>query len=148
MNENYHIAQINLAKAKGPIGSIVMQGFVDRLDEINSVARNASGFVWMSQGELEEATKSEAMANSDVIFTMSVWKSIESLKHFVYKSIHVELMSERKTWFEPSSSVNQALWWVPVGYIPSIEEGLAKLGALARSGPCADVFTFARPFVH
>jgi len=39
-----------------------------------------------------------------------------------------------------------ALWWVPVGHTPSVEEGLERLGLVARLGPTADAFIFNRPF--
>ena len=35
-----------------------------------------------------------------------------------------------------------ALWWVPVGHTPSIEEGLAMIARLKAEGPGPEVFTF------
>ncbi|NER84863.1 MAG: DUF3291 domain-containing protein, partial [Leptolyngbya sp. SIO1D8] len=36
---------------------------------------------------------------------------------------------------------HQALWWVPVGHEPTVEEALAKLAVLDRLGPGPAAFT-------
>jgi hypothetical protein len=33
---------------------------------------------------------------------MSVWQSIEQLRNFVYRSMHVELIRQRADWFGPT----------------------------------------------
>ncbi|HHO55666.1 MAG TPA: DUF3291 domain-containing protein, partial [Trueperaceae bacterium] len=45
----YHLAQINIAKARAEMNDPIMAGFVERLDEINKIADNAKGFVWRLQ---------------------------------------------------------------------------------------------------
>jgi hypothetical protein len=44
-----HLAQVNIARMKGPLESAVMAGFVARLDEINALADRSPGFVWRLQ---------------------------------------------------------------------------------------------------
>ena len=39
-----------------------------------------------------------------------------------------------------------ALWWVPAGHIPTIEEGIARLEHLRANGPSPHAFTFREPF--
>ncbi len=41
----FHLAQINIAQAQDAMESKTMQGFVDRLDEINALADSARGFI-------------------------------------------------------------------------------------------------------
>jgi hypothetical protein len=41
----YHLVHAIVAHAKGPQNSPVMSGFVSKVDEINSPARRAVGFV-------------------------------------------------------------------------------------------------------
>jgi hypothetical protein len=53
---NYHLAQLNIAKAKDEMNSATMKGFVDRLDEINSLADRSPGFIWRLQTEEGDAT--------------------------------------------------------------------------------------------
>ena len=77
---------------------------------------------------------------------MSVWESIESLRAFVYQSIHRELLRDKNAWFNKMASAHQALWWVPIGYTPSIDEGVGKLEVLDKKGCCQEVFTFSKSF--
>jgi hypothetical protein len=39
-----------------------------------------------------------------------------------------------------------ALWWLPAGTLPSVENGLARIELLERSGPTPQAFTFKQPF--
>jgi len=79
---------------------------------------------------------------------MSVWADIESLKNYVYRSIHIELIQNRDAWFNKITSKHQVLWWVPTGHIPTEEEGKEKLGYLEKHGPTQQAFTFAKSFPH
>lgn len=81
-----------------------------------------------------------------LIVNMSVWADIESLKNYVYRSIHVDLIRERKAWFHKIQSAHQALWWVPVGHLPTAQEGKERLEILEKQGPGPDAFTFAKPW--
>jgi hypothetical protein len=142
--KKFHLAQINIAKAK--MDSEIMKGFVDRLDEINQLADQFAGFIWRLQTEDGDSTGIRAFNDPNLIINMSVWKDIKSLKSYVYKSAHVELIRDRQAWFNKMLESQIALWWVPVGHIPSIEEGKQKLDLLDKNGPNENVFTFANTF--
>lgn len=142
----YHLAQINIARAVASMDSKIMEGFVSRLDEINALADRADGFVWRLQEEDGNATSIQAYEDPNIIVNMSVWQSLEHLKHYVYKTAHVELIRDRDAWFTKIAESHLALWWIPVGHIPSVEEGKKKLELLTKIGPSADAFTFAKPF--
>ena len=141
-----HLAQINIARAQATMDSQLMKGFVDRLEEINALADCSPGFVWRLQSEDGDATSIRAFDDPMMIINISVWENIESLRHFVYKSLHVELIRDRDAWFEKFVEMHMALWWIPAGHIPSIEEGKEKLELLRTSGPGKAAFTFARSF--
>ena len=142
----YQLAQINIAKARAAMDSEVMKGFVDRLDEINALADEAPGFVWRLQTEEGDATAIQAFEDPDLIVNMSVWDDIDSLKSYVYKSLHVELIRDRDAWFSKITESHQVLWWVPRGHIPTVEEGKERLKLLNASGPTEQAFTFAKAF--
>ena len=142
----YQLAQINIAKARDTMDSETMKGFVDRLDEINDLADSQPGFIWRLQTEDGDATSIQAFDDPSLIVNMSVWADIDSLKNFVYKSIHIELVRDRDAWFSKMLQVHQALWWVPANHIPSIEEGKIRLQHLEDNGPSEYAFTFAKPF--
>jgi len=39
-----------------------------------------------------------------------------------------------------------ALWWIPAGTTPTVEEAKARLELLDRLGPTPEAFTFREPF--
>jgi hypothetical protein len=123
-----------------------MEGFVNRLDEINALADKSDGFVWRLQEASGNATSILAYDDPNIIVNMSVWISIDYLRNFVYQSPHVELIRDRDAWFNKIVTSHMALWWVPADYIPTVDEGKEKLEILSKNGPSLDAFTFARSF--
>jgi len=77
---------------------------------------------------------------------MSVWTSIDALKNFVYKSAHVELIRDRQAWFHKFADAHQALWWIPKGHIPTIEEAKERLETIQKQGPTESAFHFGKTF--
>ncbi|GJM14387.1 MAG: hypothetical protein DHS20C12_27900 [Pseudohongiella sp.] len=142
----FHLAQINIAKARDEMDTAVMAGFVSRLNEINALADEAPGFVWRLQSEDGDATSLRLFEDPLMVVNMSVWQDIETLKNFVYRSVHLELLKDKQDWFEKLSSAYQVLWWIPAGHLPSIEEALAKLERIQEHGPSEAAFSFAKPF--
>ncbi len=144
----YHLAQINIAQAKDSMESPVMAGFVERLDQINQLAEQSKGFVWRLKTEQGDATGIKAFEDERLIINLSLWQNLDSLKYYVYQSMHIELIQHRKNWFNKMNSKQLALWWIPEGSIPTIDEGKRKLQYLQNHGPSASVFTFAKPYPH
>lgn len=142
---NFQLAQINIAQAKEDMESEVMRGFVERLDEINALAESSPGFVWRLQDESGNAAEIQAFDDPLLLINMSVWEDLDTLKKFVYRSVHVDLLRDRDAWFDKTSQAHQALWWVPQGHQPSTAEGVERLRHLQEHGPSATAFTFARP---
>jgi hypothetical protein len=77
---------------------------------------------------------------------MSVWEDLESLFAYVYRSDHLQVMAQRRLWFEKPAGAFMALWWLPRGRLPSFEAGLEKIALLDRRGPSPEAFTFKRPY--
>ena len=141
-----HIAQVNIARMKAALDSPIMAGFVARLDEINSLADGSPGFVWRLQTHAGNATYLRPYEDDRILFNMSVWESIDHLKRYVYHSVHVELLRERQSWFERFDGAYSALWWVPRGHTPGIDEAKRRLAHLQDHGPSPFAFTFKKPF--
>lgn len=123
-----------------------MQGFVERLDEINALAEAAPGFVWRLKGEGNDATSLRPFDDDWLIVNMSVWETVESLKEYVYKSHHVQLLRQRKQWFSNLGEAHAVMWWVPKGDIPTIQEAKERLEYLRQHGPTPHAFSFSKPF--
>src|SRR5262249_48866937 len=77
-----------------------------------------------------------------IIINMSVWESVEDLRNFVYRGDHAEVLRRRQDWFEKVETPFVALWWVPAGHIPSIDEAKKRLARLEEHGPTPFAFTF------
>lgn len=146
MNTKYQLAQLNIADSKAELTSDVMSGFASRLDEINMLSENSPGFVWRYQDEEGEQAPLEIFNNPLILVNMTVWEDIESLKHFVYKTVHKELIKGRKSWFHKIPETHQVIWWVPAGHIPSLKESKEKLDLIRSKGPTENAFNFVKSF--
>lgn len=143
----YHLAQVNMGRIKAPLDSDVMRGFMSRLDEINALADRSPGFVWRLETSAGNATYFRPYPEDDsILLNMSVWESIEALKDYVYKTAHKEMLRHRHEWFEKFSGVYLALWWVPSGHIPSIDEAKKRIAHVNAHGPTQFAFNFKTTF--
>jgi hypothetical protein len=143
----FHLAQVNVGRFRAPIDDPVMDGFRTQLDPINALADRTPGFVWRLQTEDGNATAIRPYdGDARMAINLSVWKSLESLQQFVYRSDHVKSLRARKQWFEPLDGPVLALWWIPAGHIPTVDEALERLRHLAEHGPTPHSFTFRTPF--
>ncbi len=142
----WHLAQINVGRLAGPRGSAEVQGFFDALDTINALADRSDGFIWRQVGEGNDATDITPAPDPLFITNMSVWRDTDALFAFVYRSAHTPVMARRRQFFAPFTGAFQALWWVPAGTLPTLDEGLSRLWLLDRFGPCPQAFTFKRRF--
>jgi len=125
----------------------VMAGFVARLAEINALADASPGFVWRLQTEEGNATGLRPIENDELVaINMSVWESIETLGEYVYRSDHTALLRRRREWFERYGTSYLAMWWVPAGHIPTIDEAFERLAQIEAVGPSPFAFTFRHPF--
>ncbi|NIA72143.1 DUF3291 domain-containing protein [Pelagibius litoralis] len=145
----FHLAQVNVGRLRAPIEDPTIAGFVRRLDDINALAERSRGFVWRLQSESGNATDILTSPDPRFIVNMSVWQDLESLFAYVYKTDHTKVMARRRQWFEKPPGAFMALWWVPAGSLPSVEDGLQRVALLEAEGPTAKAFTFKTAFdVH
>jgi hypothetical protein len=142
----YELAQTNIGRTRYPIDDLRMGGFAGRLAEINELAERSPGFVWRLQDDSGNATHLEVTADPRVIINLSVWRSVEELRQFAYRSAHVEPFRLRLHWFERWDGPNLACWWVPAGHRPTIAEALARLAIVTRHGATPEAFTLRQPF--
>jgi hypothetical protein len=138
----FQIAQVNIGRIRASLEDPMMQGFVRRLDEINALADAAPGFVWRLKSDVGPSSYLHPFDDERLLVNMSVWESVEALKEFTYRTMHAELLRGRHEWFEKFEGAYLALWWVPAGHIPSIDEMKKRLAHLDAHGPSQFAFTF------
>ena len=142
----YELAQLNVGIIRAPMDSPIMAEFAANLERINALADGTPGFVWRLQSEAGDATAIRPFENENNLVNMSVWQDLESLRQYVYRSGHVEIMRRRREWFEPMREAYMVLWWVPKGHRPSVTEAIAKLEMLRKAGPSLQAFTFGQAY--
>ncbi len=146
MSTDWHVAQLNIATALYPMDDQRMSRFVEQLDAINALADNSPGFIWRLQSESGNATDIVVDDDPMLIVNMSVWRDVDALFEFAYKTAHRQVIADRRQWFKRPDGAYQVLWWVRAGHEPSVDEGMAKLRLLRTSDPGAQAFTFKVKF--
>ena len=146
MASSHHLAQVNVARLRAPLDAPELAEFVAALDPVNALADAAPGFVWRLQTDEGDATSIRAFDDDMIIVNMSVWDDVEALRDFVYRSDHRRYLARRRQWFERIDAPIVALWWVPAGHRPTVDEAKQRLDALDRLGPTPGAFTFRTPF--
>jgi hypothetical protein len=144
--ERWHLAQVNIGRLIAPADDPRVAGFFSELDRINALAEASPGFVWRLTGEGNSATDLQPTPDPLVILNMSVWEDADALFAYVYRSAHTPVMAQRRQWFDPYQGAYHALWWIPQGTVPTIDEALARLWLLDRFGPSQRAFTFKARF--
>ncbi|HEX5838148.1 MAG TPA: DUF3291 domain-containing protein [Anaerolineales bacterium] len=140
----FHLAEFNISRLKAPLDSPVMKEFVDFLEPVNRFAEESTGYVWRLVAPDGQASSYLPPAFEDemIVTNLTVWEDIESLKNFVYQTVHTYFLRSRKKWFEQVSDRQVVLWWIPKGHLPTLEEAKEKLRCLQEIGPGPDAFTF------
>ncbi len=147
LSEEYYLAQVNTATLRYPLDDPRMADFVAQIRDINAIADADPGFVWRLRSEgAEDATNIRAFEDKRILLTLTVWRSFEALHQYVYRSAHAGVMRDRRQWFEPASQPILALWWLPVGQLPTVEEAKERLEHLRTYGSTAEAFSFGKPF--
>lgn len=143
----YVVAQVNIGRFVAPLDSPQLADFVAGLDPVNAVADSAPGFVWRMQTEDGNATAVRGFeqdgegAGGGILINMSVWESVEALAAYAYGDAHRAVLRRRREWFERMKDAYAALWWIPLGHIPTVHEAEDRVQHLRAHGPSPYAFT-------
>ena len=143
------LAQLNIAQGVAAMDDPQMQPFTGRIDAINGMADRADGFVWRltdEDGDIDGALSLRLPDDEQTLVNMSVWRDIESLFGFVYKTAHAKVMTSNRDNFVTMPKQHMVLWWVEDGHIPTLSEAKVKLEAIRANGPSPEAFDFNTPF--
>jgi hypothetical protein len=143
---SHSIAHINIAKALAPLNDPIMAEFVTLWEEINVLADSSPGFIWRLDIPEGDPTYVRPYEDQRILINISVWATVHDFASFVFAGDHLQVMKRRRQWFERFEGPNQALWWVPQGYIPTAQEGKQRLDHLCEHGPTQYAFTLKEVF--
>jgi len=140
------LATLNVGRLLAPLDSPRIAEFVAQLEPINRLADGSPGFVWRLMTDAGDATSIRPFDDDLILVNLAVWESLESLRVFVYDSAHVDVLRQRREWFERLATAHMVLWWVEPGHLPTVTEAVDRLERLRRDGPTPAAFTFRTPF--
>ena len=153
--EGFHLAELNIAHLKDRLDSPLLADFVAALDEVNTAADAADGFIWRLKEEADDTSQASGGAGNatdfrpfgpDFIVTLSLWRDVASLRRYMLGNPHQPIMARRTQWFHRMTGPHLVMWWVPAGHIPSLSEAAKKLQQIADYGPSQDAFDFNMSF--
>lgn len=124
----------------------IIKEFADNLDNINALAESYDDFIWRLKDENNNATAFRLYEDERIAVYMSVWRDIESLENFAYKSGHVDFLRRKREWFLNFGSAHVVLWRIPVGTLPTLEDDIVRLAHLDTHGATSFAFTFKNRF--
>ncbi|MEM7506999.1 MAG: DUF3291 domain-containing protein [Pseudomonadota bacterium] len=131
-----HIAQFNIARARYPLDDPRMAGFVDNIKRLNGIAERSPGFIWRLEDE-DGPDGADFRDDPLMTYTLSVWRDLAALEHFVWNTLHKRFFQQRTDWFEPMGVPNFCIWQIPAGHRPTGPEAQRQLARLQREGPSA-----------
>ncbi len=142
----FHLAELNVGRLIAPTADPRVAEFMENLDRINGMGKRMPGFVWMMEGSGEPGTgNTDAKIGGDpqYVSNLTVWEDVEALEKFVWGTVHKQFYARRRDWFEVMQDMHFVMWWVPKGYQPTLQEGLARLDHLREKGDSDHAFGWA-----
>ncbi|MEM9430008.1 MAG: DUF3291 domain-containing protein [Pseudomonadota bacterium] len=131
------LAEVNIARLRHPFDHPATAEFVGALDRINALAERMPGFVWR---HIDTGGSAALSADPMVITNLCSWRDLESLRRFVWGTLHARFVERKAEWFEVFDTVHFAMWSVPPGHSPSMTEAAERLAHLEQYGPSDHAF--------
>lgn len=142
----FHLAEVNIGRILGPMDSPVMAEFAANLNRINTLAEGSEGFIWRLKDDSNNATSIPVTEDRFLILNMSVWRNIDDLFAYTYRTAHAEYVRRRGEWFERLKDMHMAFWYIPAGHIPSVSEAMDRIARIREQGPSPYAFNFKHRF--
>ncbi len=144
---SFQLAEFNIGTLQYDWEDPRVADFRDNLDRVFALAERSPGYIWhLGEAEMEAAqldANGPLGGDPRTASTLSVWRDLPSLEHFVFRTLHKRFYDRRAEWYGPQSAWGGhrlVMWWVPAGHRPSIQEAAARLEQLAREGDSDTAF--------
>ena len=144
--EVHHLAQVNVARLRAPVDDPSMREFAAGVAPIHRLAATSTGFVWQLRTDDGHGVCVQPSEGGPVFVNLTVWRDYDCLHAFTYRSAHADFLKRRSRWFTATPQPSTALWWVPVGTTPAVDDALRRLRLLRTYGPTPRAFSLRRRF--
>lgn len=142
----FHLAELNIARLHVPLGHPDNDEFTSVLAAVNQIAEVSPGFVWRLKDENGNSSSYvEVFDDPKLIVNLSVWETVEQLRHYVYRSGHGAYFRRAHEWFEKAATTDLVCWWIPAGTVPTPEEAVERLTYLRSNGSTPHAFALSAP---
>ncbi|MCW5230343.1 DUF3291 domain-containing protein [Verminephrobacter eiseniae] len=138
----HHFAQFNVAWLKKPLDHPDIADFKNGIDPIHELVDKAPGFVWRLIADGHSSATTLRPLGEDGIINFTVWESRKAMANWVYRDEHAGALKRRRDWFHPPMEPGMAMWWIPAGHTPTLEEALDRLQYLRSHGATPLAFAF------
>lgn len=142
------LAHMNYARLVAPLDDPSMAEFALAMDPVNRIAKSTPGFVW-SLDDISDEQRNEVKELRDdplLMPQLSMWKSVDAIHHFAFKSGHAMYLKRRKEWFTSPEPPYSVCWWRlwsgDDDDVPTLKEAFDKLLYLKQHGPSVIAFDF------
>lgn len=138
-----HLAQLNIGRLVAATDDPRVAEFMENLDRVNGLGKRSPGFVWMMEGSGEPNTGNTATKldnDPQLVTNLTVWQDAQSLRDFVFNTIHRQFYQRRAEWFEVMTPAHFVMWWVPLGHQPTLAEAMDRLEHLRQNGESDQAF--------
>lgn len=128
-----HVAQLNVARLRAPIDHADVEEFRLGLAPVNALGEAAPGYVWRLQTDDGDATAVRVSDDPLMIVNLTLWESVEALHAFAYSGLHRDFLRRKGEWFSDDGR-RSALWRLPVGEVPTVDDAIRRLAFVDRFG--------------
>jgi hypothetical protein len=142
----HHLAEVNVARLLAPLDDPSMRDFVAAVGPVERLAAASSGFVWRLADQGGHGVCVQPDDGGPVFVNLTLWRDYDALHVFTYRSPHADHLKRRLRWFAPTPQPSTALWWVPAGTRPTLDDALRRLRLLRTYGPTPKAFSLRRRF--
>ncbi|MHA3914719.1 DUF3291 domain-containing protein [Halovulum sp. GXIMD14793] len=140
MTHQMHLAEFNLGILKYDWDDPRVADFVNNLDRVNAIAHRSPGFVWQLPPDQMETGQLGDEGHPRMASSLSVWEDVDSLKHFVWNTVHKKFYDRRAEWYDATDAIRLVFWWVEPGHQPGFSEGMQRFRLLRDNGPTEAAF--------
>jgi hypothetical protein len=145
-SHHFLLAHMNYGRLRAPMDDPVMAEFTMAIGPVNALAKSTPGFYWSFDNDVPSERDPVAILKNDtqLMPQLSLWRDLESLRHFAFKSGHAMYYKRRKEWFhEIEGPYAVCFWWRRDGTNPTLKDAFDRLQHLKDHGPSEVAFDFA-----